>query len=182
MNPESHTWSRHISWCVCCLLSRVQLFTTSWTVARQAPLSMGFSRQEYWRGLPFHSSGDLPDPGIEFRSPALQANSLPSVPPGSPISWLEHQDANFYKFLEAGCGLLRKSWEPWTSQRGLNIVMAFTIWLSWCRSKKDLPCLWPEWVGRPTNKIDQELSLQLRLIAEVDPCVKYRFYLFFLAP
>ena len=49
---------------------------TSWTVAHQAPLSMGFSRQEYWSGLPFPSTGDLPDPGIEPRSPTLQADSL----------------------------------------------------------------------------------------------------------
>ena len=47
-----------------------------WTVARQAPPSMGFSRQGYWSGLPFPSPGDLPDPGIEPRSPALQAGSL----------------------------------------------------------------------------------------------------------
>ena len=53
-----------------------------WTVARQAPLSMGFSRQEYWSGLPFPSPGDLPGPGIEPRSPALQADTLPSEPPG----------------------------------------------------------------------------------------------------
>ena len=46
-------------------LSRVRLFVTPWTVAHQAPLSMGFSRQEYWSGLPFPSPGDLPDPGIE---------------------------------------------------------------------------------------------------------------------
>ena len=51
--------------------SRVQLFATPWTVAYQAPLSMGFSRQEYWGGLPFPSPGDLPNPGIEPRSPAL---------------------------------------------------------------------------------------------------------------
>ena len=51
---------------------------TPWTVACQAPLSMGFSRQEYWRRLPFHSPGDLPDPGIEPWSPALQADSLPT--------------------------------------------------------------------------------------------------------
>ena len=51
-----------------------------WTVARQAPLSMGFSRQEYWNGLPFPSPGDLPNPGIEPRSPALQAESLPTEP------------------------------------------------------------------------------------------------------
>ena len=53
------------------LLSRVQLFETLWTVAYQAPPSMGFSRQEYWSGLPFPSPGDLPDPGIEPTSPIL---------------------------------------------------------------------------------------------------------------
>ena len=52
-----------------------------WTVAHQAPLSMGFSRQEYWSGLPFPSPGDLSDPGIEPRSPILQADALTSVPP-----------------------------------------------------------------------------------------------------
>jgi len=51
---------------------------TPWAVARQVPLSMGFSRQEYWSGLPFPSPGDLPDPRIEPRSPALQADSLPT--------------------------------------------------------------------------------------------------------
>ena len=63
-------------------LSRVQLFENPWTVAYQAPPSMGFSWQEYWSGLPFPSPGDLPDPGIEPRSPALQADALPSEPPG----------------------------------------------------------------------------------------------------
>ena len=53
--------------------SRVRLFATPWTVAYQAPPSMGFSRQEYWSGLPFPSPRDLPDPGIEPRSPTLQA-------------------------------------------------------------------------------------------------------------
>ena len=51
---------------------------TPWTVACQASLSMGFSRQEYWSGLPFPSPGALPDPGIESRSPALQTDSLPT--------------------------------------------------------------------------------------------------------
>ena len=51
---------------------------TPWTVACQTPLSMGFSRQEYWSGLPFPSPGDLPDPGIEPGAPALQADSLPT--------------------------------------------------------------------------------------------------------
>ena len=62
-------------------LSRVRLFATPGTVAHQAPPSMGFSRQEYWSGLPFPSPGNLPKPGIEPRSPALQANSLTSKPP-----------------------------------------------------------------------------------------------------
>ena len=53
----------------------------------QASLSMGFSRQEYLSGLPFPSPGDLPDPGIEPRSPALQADALPSEPPGNPKTW-----------------------------------------------------------------------------------------------
>ena len=66
------------------LLSRVGLFATPWTVAHQAPPSMGFSRQEYWSGLPFSSPGDLPDPGIEPGSPALQADTLTSEPPGKP--------------------------------------------------------------------------------------------------
>ena len=64
------------------LLSRVQLFGTPWIVACQAPLSTEFSRQEYWSGLPFPSLGDLPDPGIEPRSPALQADSFSSEPSG----------------------------------------------------------------------------------------------------
>ena len=67
----------------CQLLSPVWLFAIPRTVARQAPLSMEFSRQEYWSGLPFPSPGDLPYPGIKIRSPALQVDSLPpSEPPG----------------------------------------------------------------------------------------------------
>ena len=66
-------------------LSHVQLFANPWTIAHQAhPPSMEFSRQEYWSGLPFPSPGDLPDPGIKPRSPALQAQALPSEPPGNP--------------------------------------------------------------------------------------------------
>ena len=57
-------------------LSRIRLFVTPWIVAYQAPLSMGFSRQEYWSGLPFPSPGNLPHPGIEPRSPTLQAYSF----------------------------------------------------------------------------------------------------------
>ena len=70
--------------CVLGRFSHVQLFATLWTVAQQAPLSVGFSREEYWSGLLFPFLGDLPDPGIEPSSPALQADALPSEPPGKP--------------------------------------------------------------------------------------------------
>ena len=66
--------------CVCAMLSCVRLFGTTWTIACQAPLSMEFSRQEQWSGLPFPPPGDLPDPGIEpmsLASPALAGRSLP---------------------------------------------------------------------------------------------------------
>ena len=67
--------------------SRVWLCATPWTAAYQAPLSMGFSRQEYWNGLPLPSPGHLPNPGIKPLSPALQANSLLSQPPGKPDTY-----------------------------------------------------------------------------------------------
>ena len=66
-------------------LSCVRVFATPWTVAHKAPLSMGFSRQEYWSGLPCPPPGGLPNPGIEPKSPALQADSLLTEPPEKPI-------------------------------------------------------------------------------------------------
>ena len=77
-------------------LSYVRLFVTPWTAAHQAPLSMGFSRQEFWSGLPFPSPGNLPDPETEPRSPvspALQADSLPLSHQGNP-QW--SMDVNKY--------------------------------------------------------------------------------------
>ena len=65
-------------------LSRVRLFATPWTVTYHPPPSMGFSRQEDWSRLPISSPEDLPDPGIELRSSALQVDSLLSEPPGKP--------------------------------------------------------------------------------------------------
>ena len=65
--------------------SPMQLFATPWTVAQQALLSLEFSRQEYWSGLPFPTPGDLADPGIEPRFPTLQVDSLPSEPSGKPM-------------------------------------------------------------------------------------------------
>ena len=78
--PGMHTPCMHAK-----SLSRVQLFVTQWTVACQAPLPMGFSRQEYWGGSPCPPPGDVPHPGIEtvsLMSPTLQAGSLPLAPPG----------------------------------------------------------------------------------------------------
>ena len=80
-----------------CVLSHIRLFEILWTVACQALLSMGFSRQEYWSQLPVPSPGDLSNPGIEPRSPALQAESLPSEPLWKPLVF-----TGFQKF-QASC-------------------------------------------------------------------------------
>ena len=67
-----------------CALNHVRLFATPWTVVHQTSLSLGFSRQEYWSGLPFPSPEDILEPGIEPGSPSLQVDSLPSELPESP--------------------------------------------------------------------------------------------------
>ena len=73
------------SYYCCCLVAKSRPTVTPWTVAHQTPLSLGFSRQEYWSRLPFPSLGDLPDSGITPRSPALQADSLSLIHQGSPL-------------------------------------------------------------------------------------------------
>ena len=77
-------------------LSRVRLFVTPWTVANQAPPSMGFSRQECSSGLSFPSPEDLPNPRIEPRSPALQADALPSEPPRNPLTKCTSVSVRYY--------------------------------------------------------------------------------------
>ena len=94
-------------------LSRVRLSAAPWTVAHQAPLSVGFSRKEHWSGLPFPSPADLPDPGIEPGSPALQADALLSEPPG-PIL---HQSwglgcLNFIVTKETGTNSVASFYDP----------------------------------------------------------------------
>ena len=79
---SSHRKVKERKWKKVKSFSRVRLLVTRWTVAHQAALSVGFSRQEYWSRLPFPSPGDLPDPGMEPRSPALRADTLTSEPPG----------------------------------------------------------------------------------------------------
>ena len=87
--------------CCTCVLSRVWLFVTLWAVSSQAPLSVGFSRQEYWSGLPFPSPSDLPKPGIKPASPvspALQADSLPTEPSGN--LWLTYNTKQTWAIFE----------------------------------------------------------------------------------
>ena len=86
-------------------LSHVQLFVTPWPIAYQASPSMGFSRQEYWNGLPSPSPGDLPDPGIEPGSAALEADALTSEPPGKPKSYLRNSQSkgDTLIFLSVSC-------------------------------------------------------------------------------
>ena len=88
-----------------CVFSRVPLFVTPWTVAHKAPLSMGFFRQEYWRGLPFPSPGDLPKPGIELMSPALAGRFFATEPLGRP-----------YKILQLGPTSFLLSWVASTQE------------------------------------------------------------------
>ena len=77
-------------------LSRVPLFVTSWAITYQAPPTMGFSRQESWSGLPFPSSGDLPNPGINPGSTALQSEALPSEPPLYSVSGAILKNGRFH--------------------------------------------------------------------------------------
>ena len=85
-------------WVLCCaVLSHVRLFVTPWTVARQAPPSVGFSRQEYWNGLPRPPPGDPPHPGRGPTSPALQVDSLLSESPGKSYSHLNDWNLLIYE-------------------------------------------------------------------------------------
>ena len=103
--------------------SRVLLFATPWTVAHQAPPSMGFSRQEYWSGLPFLSPGDLPDPGIKPRSPAFQADALTSEPPGKPQSLkrLPFSVPKWAAYLVSAFGIILLHLQLTLEQHGLKL-------------------------------------------------------------
>ena len=100
-------------------LSRVRLFVTPWTEAHQAPRYMGFSRQEYSSVLPFPSPGDLPDPEIEPRSPALQADALTSEPPRKPL----------FPYQIRSDQSLSRVWlfvTPWTEAHQAPLFMEFS--------------------------------------------------------
>ena len=120
--------------CMLIHFSCIWLFVTPWTVAHQAPLSMGLSRQVYWSGSPFPSPGHLPDWGIEPGSPALQSDSLPSEPPGKLLrakrtdhgqekkwrgslwaQWVSYNPQNLVTVLEGMGDYVAKGSERWGS-------------------------------------------------------------------
>ena len=114
-------------------LSHVRPFATPWTIAHQAPPFMGLSRQKYWSGLPFLSTGDLPNPGMEPRSPALRADALTSEPPGKPhclIYWVS-KFKYLFSFLDVVAGQSLSCIQlfviPWTTEHQYSLP--FTI--SW---------------------------------------------------
>ena len=93
IKPDRYKY--YITSLICVLVTQSCLtLCNPWTAAHQAPLSMGFSRQGYWSGLPFLSPGKLPDPGIEPRSPALQADSLPTELPWKLPTYTQNQEKN----------------------------------------------------------------------------------------
>ena len=108
-------------------LSRFQPSVTPWTVAYQAPLSMDLSRQEYWSGLPFPSPRDLPDPGIKPRSPALQADALPSEPPGKPLSGHVTHSRLYVSTLISQFVLRSASHPPRPHARSPHLPAAFSV-------------------------------------------------------
>ena len=99
---------------MCWLFSRVWLFATPWTVAHQAALSVDFSRQEYWSGLPFPSPGDLSHPGIEPRSPSRQADFLSAEPQGklTEVRAGQQKRLSTEELMPSKCGAGEDSWEP----------------------------------------------------------------------
>ena len=119
------------------LLSRVRLLVTPCTIAYQVPPSMGFSRQEYWSGVPCPSPGDLPNPGIEPRFPALQADALPSEPPGKSkrdINKAKQEEENVKQELRRNIGY-EEQVKQQNKGEGEKIVMKRTRLRNFPRSK-----------------------------------------------
>ena len=140
-------------------LSRVWLFVTPWTVAYQPPPSMEFSRQAYWSGLPFPSPGDLPDPGIKPRSPTLQADTLPSEPPGKPLTAVLGQPEGKPAFSVQLFYLL---WTDFYSPRSL-----FFSFLIYENVRVYWTCLWLERIIKGcTNYISCQINITLRSPAD----------------
>ena len=125
--------------CMLSCFSRLRLFSTLWTVAHQAPLSMGFFRQDYWSGLPCPPPGDLLDPGIEPGSPALQADSLPTETPGNPKSIFQPLYSSL--FPEPPCDWLN---EEKSGQGGVRVwdrkkSFDYLVFLPICKLDDEFP-------------------------------------------
>ena len=141
-------------------LSRVRLFATPWTVAFQAPPSMGFSRQEYWSGLPFPSPGDLPDARIEPRSPAFQADALNLWATKKCLN-VDNYFIFFQKSVFHSCGNLRQlrilRASHWFRDNTKYLSWVVMIWIYLCSS---LLCFPPFLFSY--NKSRQEFTLNRR--------------------
>ena len=117
------------------LLSRVQLFATPWTIQ-----SMDFFRPEYWSGLPFSSPGDLPNPGIESRSPTLQADSLPAEPPGKSKN-TEVGTLSLFQWIfltqesKQGSCIAGRFFTSWATGEVLSAFIACPSCIFWCHYK-----------------------------------------------
>ena len=118
--------------CVLSHFSHVWLFATPWTVAHQAPLSTGFPRQEYRSGLPFAPPGELPDSGIEFTFPALQADSLPLNHQESPIMVLVNSNSSLYT--------LPLKWGPHIGKNVIELLLLPTPLIIWPTSTEIWLC------------------------------------------
>ena len=145
-------------------LSRVQLFVTPWTVACQAPYSMGFSSQEYWSGLPFPFPGDLPYPGTKPRSPAPQADCLPSEPPDQIRS--DQSLSRVWLCDPRVCS------PPGSSVHGISqarilewIAISFSRGSSWPRDWTHISCI-GRWI---LNRVTYSLLHYLVLFAPLPP-------------
>ena len=135
-----------LSLCAVCSCSVVSNSAVPWTIACQTLLSMKFSRREYWSGLPCPPPGDLPNPGIEHRSPTLQADSLPTEPPRKPATfWIVDKDGG----LEVTCLSLfpHLQWTPFQTSPHITIwhivlccVGRISFW--WSCLCYMLPCSW----------------------------------------
>ena len=160
LSYHHHSFQSSFSFVHACYISRVQLFATPWTLAHQAPLSMGFSRQECWSGLPCLLPGDLPYPWMEpasFMSPVLAVKSLPLVPPGKPL--LSLNSVQFNTFL-----LLRTFWVQGTLEILKNKTAFGMFTVSHWRQAPFTP---DEWARPDTCCGDQAFQEGAELRADV---------------
>ena len=139
--------------------SHVRLFAIPWTVAHQAPLSMGFPKQEYWSGLPFPSPGDLHNPGIKLESPALAGRFFTTKPPGKPILTRRWSQRVVWLFtvLEK-CPVLQNGFENLNGNRG-QVKSQYALGFPGGQTVKHPPAVWETWVQSLGSKDPLEEGL-----------------------